>query len=502
MNKKILLLASLLGVAVLTGCDGNNPGGGPTKEIVLDGGGDIGNYNTTASMTESAANQYPYNTLEKLCKEWEKTHPGFKVKINRTSSGGNREVLLPQLKQGTAPHIIYQNGMVVNTDLGQDYYVDLTEYLDKPSPYLNNAKWSTVYNADELSTTQAADGHYYYVNMEKVPVCFMYNKTLLAKAGIENPQNIKTYGQLIDAMGKVKDYAVAQNKTGVIEPYSTTYTWYQIAMESNMFSDLLKDGDVLRHNGIIDTEELCRLFKKGLYNPTLNASSESDSFAENKFYEYIRLIEKLDYFKATASYDCDSNWVSGNLGFMEATGLQLRKFNKNSNIKFEWGTIPFPDITKEDSKYAASPAVRGTAGLATSWWVTKRAKNDGTVDACIDLLQYLTAPKQNNRMVGDLKGGIPLNPDDSIEIQDYLKPLLAQYNEDMKEIASGKRVNFQAFNSWGVMGTEYSNLFIRTMQDLDAGITNVKKATSLLAKSFRNTVAAYCVEYEYDETKW
>lgn len=502
MNKKSLMLVSLMGATMLVGCGGTNGPTGPTKEIVLDGGGDIGNYNTTASMVESPSNQYPYNTLEQLCKEWEKSHPGYKVKINRTSSGGNREVLLPQLKQGTAPHIIYQNGNVVNTDLGQDYYVDLTEYLDQPSPYLDNKKWSSVYNADELATTQAADGHYYYVNMEKIPVCFMYNKTLLKAAGVEHPENIQTFGQLIDAMGKVKDYAVTQQKAGVIEPYSTTYTWYQIAMESNMFSDLLKDGDTLRHNGVIDTEELCRLYKKGLYTPDANASSETDTFLDNKFYEYIRLIERLDYFKATASYDCDSNWISGNLGFMEATGLQLRKFNKNSNIKFEWGTIPFPDITTEDCKYAANPAVRGTAGLATSWWVTKRAKNDGTVEACIDLLQYLTAPEQNNRMVGDLKGGIPLNPDSNYEIQDYLKPLLEQYNEDLKEISEGKRVNFQAFNSWGVMGTEYQNLFIRTMQDLDAGITNVKKATTLLSKSFKNTVTAYCVEYEYDETKW
>lgn len=56
----------------------------------------------------------------------------------------------------------------MNTDLGQDYYVDLTDYLNAPSPYLkDNANWATVYNEDELAATQAADGHYYYVNMEK-----------------------------------------------------------------------------------------------------------------------------------------------------------------------------------------------------------------------------------------------------------------------------------------------------------------------------------------------
>ena len=65
-----------------------------------------------------------------MCKEWETTHPGYQVKINKTSSAGDRNVLLPQLKSRTAPSIIYQNGTVVNTDLGQDYYVDLTDYLN------------------------------------------------------------------------------------------------------------------------------------------------------------------------------------------------------------------------------------------------------------------------------------------------------------------------------------------------------------------------------------
>lgn len=511
MNKKILCVASLLTILSLTSCgggsgDGSTGGGqtGPTKEIVIDGGGDIGNYNSTPSMTETASNQYPYNTLETLCKEWEKTHPGYKVKINRTSSAGNREVLLPQLKQGTSPHIIYQNGNVVNTDLGQDYYVDLTDYLNAPSPYLkDNANWATVYNEDELAATQAADGHYYYVNMEKIPVCFMYNKTLLNKAGVTNPESINTYGQLISAMEKVDNYAKTLGESGVnVKAYSTTYTWYQIAMESNLFSDLMDEGDVLRKNGVVDTEELCRLYTKGLYNPGLNAASDADTFENNKFYEYIRLIENLDKHKAVASYDCEANWVLGNLAFMEVTGKQLRKFYKNSNIKFEWGTVAFPEITKEDSSYAAKPVVRGTAGLATSWWVSKRAKKDGTVEACIDLLQYLTAPEQNNRMVGDLKGGIPLNPSDDFELASYLTPLLATYNSDIVEMKEGKRVVFNAFNSWAVMGTSYSNLFIRTMQEVDAGTRSSKQATVLLSQSLKNTVASYRVEYEYDESKW
>ena len=143
-NRKTTLIALLSAGALLCSCgslggtessvesgeDGTSSYTGPVKTITIDGGGDIANFNSTPSMEQSESNPYPYNTLETLCKEWETTHPGYQVKINKTSSAGDRNVLLPQLKSRTAPSIIYQNGTVVNTDLGQDYYVDLTDYLN------------------------------------------------------------------------------------------------------------------------------------------------------------------------------------------------------------------------------------------------------------------------------------------------------------------------------------------------------------------------------------
>lgn len=88
-------------------------------------------------------------------------------------------------------------------------------------------------------------------------------------------------------------------------------------------------------------------------------------------------------------------------------------------------------------------------------------------------------------MVGDLKGGIPLNPSDDFELASYLTPLLATYNSDIVEMKEGKRVVFNAFNSWAVMGTSYSNLFIRTMQEVDAGTRSSKQATVLLSQSLK-----------------
>lgn len=492
--------------AFLVGCSGNSAGpSGPKKTITIDGGGDISNFQSTPSMVQSEANPYPYNTLEVLCEEWEALNPGYEVKINRTSAGGDRSVLTSQLQTKTAADIIYQNGTVVNSDLGKGWYLDLTPYLEAPSKYLDGKPWKSVYDEGELATTQAADGKYYYASLEKIPVAFMYNKTILKDAGITNPESIQTFGQLMDAMEKVEAYYKTSGKTdGSWATYTTTYTWYQIAMEANMFGDLVELGDVLRANNMVDTEELCRLYDKGLYNPSAgidSANPDASTFKDNRLYDYITLIDELDSHKAPATYAANNGWILGKVAFLEATGAQLRTFAA-TECDFEWGTISFPQITTEDHPNAQKGVVRGSAGLATSWWVSNAAIENGTAEACVDLLQFLTAPKQNNRLIGDLKGGLPLNPSDDYELEDYLVPLLDRYNQDIAEAKQGNRVLWGSFNSWAVLGNNYSNSFIRTMQELDAGTTTAEKATITLSKLIRSTVQSYMIEYEYDTSKW
>jgi len=506
----LLLVLSAMGLTACGGGGGGGGGSGDDKIIYVDGGGDISNFNTTASMTKSAANPYPYNTLETLLKEWSAAHPGYTAKLNKTSSCGDRSVMLPQLQTHTAPHIAYQNATVISTDLGQDYYVPLSKYFDSPNPYLDgNAKWRTIYDESELMTTMAPDGEYYYVNMEKIPVAFVYNKTLLDAAGVTNAANIKTFAELINALKALETLKSNPNYSD-IGKYATEYTWYQIAIESGLFSDLVPEGDKLRKNGAIDTEELCRLFEKGYYDPLNGITSKTDptlnDYSNNRLYDYIRVISELDKYKENASFAARQRWMAGQLGFMEVTGNLLRTLSA-LDVKFEWGTIPFPDVTTETSQYAGYGSVRGTAGLATSYWITNRALDDGTADMCADLLMFLTAPTQNNRMIGDLKGGIPLNPTADFQFEEYLKPLITIYEADRKELAQGKRVNWSAFNSWNALGLSYQTTFITTMQKVDSyilggtGIT-LGEATTSLAYSIKNTVKAYEIEYEYDMESW
>lgn len=499
-TSRFSLLLLTVGVPFIVGCGGGTATtsgsvyNGPKKVIVIDGGGDVGNFNTTASMTQSEANPYPYNTLETLCNEWMTTHPEYTVKINKTSMNGDRGVLVPLLNQHKAPDITYQNGTVINTDLGKDYYVKLTDALQEPNPYVEgNQHWIDIYAKEEAATGLASDGNYYTVSLEKIPVGIMVNQDLLTHAGVSELPT--TYGAFINACKSIKALG------GDYQAYSTTYTWYDIALESNVYSNMLSQEDVLRQNGIVDQEEMVRAYVKGMWDPTKNALN-GGTLEGNDYYDYIKLCTNLGTVKAPLSYSAHEGFVGGKLGFLEVTGKEIRKLSANKAINFNWTVIPFPDLTTADYAKAAAPSVRGTAGLATSWFVTKAAEDKGTTAGCIDLLRFLTAPKQNNRMIGDLKGGIPLNPDNPDSIADYLKPLITYYNADMKKAATGERCYWGAFNSWGVLGYEYNTAFIKTLQDVDNGVKTSEDAARYLASILKNTMAALRVENEYDETKW
>lgn len=495
----LAFLALPLAGCVKEGEGGGNSGSGgfqgEKKTIIVDGGGDIGDFTTTKSMKQSALNPYPYNTLETLCKEWESKNPGYEVQILKTSSHGDRTVMVPQLENKTAPDISYQSGTVINSDLGKGYYVNMTSYLDSPNPYIEgNARWGDIYNQTELATTQASDGDYYSICLERIPVGLMVNKSLLKKAGISSSPT--TYKALIESIDALKKVLAADE-----EAYSTTYMWYNIALESNMFSDLLETGDVIRKNGKIDTEELCRLYSKGAWTPDKNISGENATFEGNKYYDYLKICSEIGTRKASKSFDAVANFGAGKLAYLEATGKQIRRIVAK-NMDFDWEIIPYPDLTTDSYADVSAPCVRGSAGLATNWFVTNSAERKGTTEACVDLLMYLTAPKQNNRLIGDLKGGIPLNPSKDFALADHLKGLNDIYWEDIKKVATGERVNWAAVCSWEVLGYAFNTTYIKNMEDVENGAKTVEVCAASLGNAIKNTVNNKIKTEGWDTSAW
>ena len=256
----ILLTTALLATSALAGC--GKSGSGNKIQIVVDGGGVAGNYNSSISMTPSPANPNPYNQLELLAKEWSDANDTYEIKINRNSMNGNRDTILGYLSTSSGPDIIYQTGTTIAEDMEKNYFVDMTDYLQGPNKYAEgNEKWADLYDPQELEASRAPNGNFYSVGIDRNVAGVMYNEEILTAAGVELP--IKTYGEFVEAQDKIQAYSDSNGLE--IIPYSMVDNWYDIVLESSLYGSLADEYDVIRKNGIVDTEELCRASYLGKY---------------------------------------------------------------------------------------------------------------------------------------------------------------------------------------------------------------------------------------------
>lgn len=497
--KLVCFILTLCCALPLAACGGS----GSVVYIDVDGGGDTANFNTSPSMTPSPTNPFPYNTLATLITEWEAKNPGYKIRLRRTSYGGDRATLEPLLRGKNAPDIIYQNGSVISMDLGKGYYVDMKNYLEKPNPYNGDKTWKEVYQAAELAGTVAEDGGYYYINLERYAAGIIYNKKLFTENNIKVPETYEEFMQAQAALSKIAG----------VTPFLSDYNWYDIVIETNLFSpyiDILDlDGD--RHIGV---EELCRGYYKQIWDVTQSAESDFNAGLRTAYETYIDIIcEKKMYEPLGSSgYDPITTFIMGNVGMIEATSEAMRKIYYDQDKGFEVGVIGYPHIALgayKNDNYATGAGYgvrRGSAGTATSWWVTSTAEKKGTVEKCVDFLMFLTAPANNNRLIGDLKGAIPLDPNATVD--DYLQPLVDMYKADLQ---NENLFSWSGICSWQVLGLDYNSYFNQQINALVAKrnpstgivpdsskretVTNIKNQT-------RIKILELIEEMQFDTSRW
>ena len=179
MNKKFNTITALALSAMMCGafaaCGEKEPLPGQTVQIYVDGGGANAHFNSTPSMEyDKYANPYPYNTLEKLAKEWNEQNTGYEIVIARSSLNNDRETMVPALNQGTAPEILFYLGTTIAEDMSKGWFVELNDYMEKPNKYSKegekgSVKWKDVYGSEEYATTLAPNGKKYTAEVEIQP---------------------------------------------------------------------------------------------------------------------------------------------------------------------------------------------------------------------------------------------------------------------------------------------------------------------------------------------
>jgi uncharacterized protein involved in tolerance to divalent cations len=245
----------------------------------------------------------------------------------------------------------------------------------------------------------------------------------------------------MEAQDKINAYAKSVNKGNPADdatyicPYFHMYPWYDSYLESSLWASELKYMDVITVDGMIDAEEYARAYMQK--DPVTGERRFSPQDA--KYVELFRLIKQMTkYYPANySSYYAEQQFLVGNLAMLEVVGGSIREIVDTVDGAFEIGVMPYPVLTKQPKGEASNPYYttfdvdnfvrRGFSGYSTGWAITNsamnkdnQAGNTNCVDACVDMLMYLSCFENNDKMVNENAGEQIYNRVIDLEIRDKI----------------------------------------------------------------------------------
>ncbi len=540
MKKGIALVMALcVSMGMFAGCvvagNGGNSGsdlesvqkGDYTQytKLTIDAGGQNTTYNTTDSLEYNPlTNPYPYNTLEKLVENWNKSNAatyGYYFEVAATSINNDRETMLPMLNNGTAPEIVYYLPTTIAEDQSKGYFYDLKEVMNTPNKYsqsgeAGSVKWRDIWSAEEYNSFFSPDGQLFTVCMEKNPIGILYNKTVFDAAGItETPE---TFKEFMEAQDKVNEYAKSVDRddplkdTKYLTPFFSKYPWYDSFIESSLWGAQMEVLDVLDENGMLSAEEYIR----GYMRKDENEERLFDVVAPimQEVYRLIKLSTKY-YPTNYASYYTEQQFVAGNIAMLEVTGGTIRELVDSVGDSFEVGVFPYPVLETQPenagkNEYyttvdASRHVRRGLSGYSTGWAISNSAMNkdakngnEKCVNACIDILQYLSCFENNDEMVNDRGFAIPLSGNTEYE---YFSSLAAAYENDISEANKNKTLAWACATPGSCMGSTYYNATVNSRKDLLAG-NSIESVLASLQKTFMTSATSLIASNKWDVNSW
>lgn len=522
----LVMCVSLI-ASCLFGCPA--PVEGPSYDhltkLTIDAGGQNAQYNSTTSMDyDKFLNPYPYNTLEVLVDAWNEANAekyGYYFEVAETSINMDRETMAPMLSNGSAPEILYYLGTTIAEDQSKGWFYNISSAMETPNKYskpgeAGSVMWKDLYDSASYASSFAPNGEKYTVELEQNPIGIIYNKTLFEAAGItEIPV---TYKDFMEAQDKINAYAQSVNRgdknndSTYICPYFHMYPWYDSYLESSLWASELEFMDVVSVDGRVNAEEYARAYMQK--DPVTGERRFSPE--DEKYVELFRLIKQMTKYYPTNynSYYAEQQFVVGNLAMLEVVGGSIRELVDTVDGEFEIGVMPYPILTQQPENEAANPYYttfnvdkyvrRGFSGYSTGWAITNSAMNKDAaagntncVDACIDLLMYLSCYENNDKMVNDLGFAVPLSGNTTNE---YFKTLSDIYKSD---VANENTVAWGCATAGGTMNKDYYDTFYLFRQEaIGLDMNAIEAKLPILKNSFINAVNTLYNTNKWDNTAW
>lgn len=395
---------------------------------------------------------------------------------------------MTRLMGGQAPEFMTAMTTPEFIDTCNKWYVDLSPYLNRPNPYVpGNKRWIDIFYPDSLSRWRAtSDRHLYCIPIDQVEIGIFYNKDIFKKCGIDEAE-LKdiTWDRFLDIQRRIKD----AGEVPFLMPAGDNMRvgWMRDIINDMLYAGIYNtlntiDDPDLAGTSSLDAQEKVRALRKGLVN-----------FDDERYWECWRLIKEWSqYWQAGYLGTTDNILFRQGKAAMTVDGSwSVKNLEIDDQRTFQYGVFFIPKITPATSKFSTNSPARGVGGsTATQFSLTRETaqQKKNAVEACVDLLMYITAPKNIGPLVAEGQSFLPT----------VHGAALAENLKFMQPVLEAGCVRCTGFDDIDVRGRNewWSNmqLFLDNRLTREQAVANIKKAVEV---SVQESMAKY-----KDQWKW
>lgn len=352
----------------------------------------------------------PIEGMATVAAEFEKLYPDTHIEFTEAPVG-QREYLITQLAAEQAPEILNVNVEDVWADVQKGWYVGLDPYLEKPNPFIpkgqpGSVQWWDVFKYQAISRGKAApDGNMYCITYDMVETGIFYNKNIFKRLGLSVPRD---WNEFLQVQEKIKRAGLIPLIVGAV----SIADWGLDLIFDQMYQELVPGIDLVSDpkraaylQGYLDWDEISYLNRKGFFTKH-----------DPRFVETFRILKAWrPYFeKDMSSTQLTKMFVSQEGAMYWDGSWTVNKLTRDPDVNFDWGVFYLPPIPKSYDRFANGHPMVVIGGSGTQLEVTNSAYNDThnpatstKLQRTIAFLQYLTTPKNTDRIVNELLAFLP-----------------------------------------------------------------------------------------------
>ena len=348
----------------------------------------------------------PIDGMTQVAEQFVKLYPDTRIEFVGAPTG-QREWLVTQLSNGTAPDVIQINARETWQDTQRGWYAPLDDYLDRPNPFVapgqpGSKRWWDLFEYPvPMMGVKAPDGHLYCITLDMIETAIYYNKALFRRLRLREPKDWTDFLKLQQTLQQ-NGYIPMLIDRRCVTDWAVDLIFDQLYHDLRPILDLNFDparGEDM--NGYLDWDELIFLHQHGFFTPR-----------DPRWRELWRILKDWRQYMSQDLNDQGVNFMKSFItqrgGMLWSSSMDVNRLLNDTDRSFDYGIFYPPPIPQSVSRFCHGQPMCVISGCAMQYSCTNSSFRDTgdprtsqRLQRVIAFLQFLTTPKSCDTVVNE-----------------------------------------------------------------------------------------------------